>query len=122
MGLRIPSASRIAPILGLMHASPHSSHPIFAHLLLLVTPLPPPRWDTGIQKGPRSDFDMAYERGRISVSLQEDSSSPLAAFSRVGLRPQTPPPPSLSTPLTPTLDPSPRPRSPSHTSPRNASR
>ncbi|XP_052536590.1 patatin-like phospholipase domain-containing protein 6 isoform X6 [Tympanuchus pallidicinctus] len=37
---------------------------------------------SGIQKGPRSDFDMAYERGRISVSLQEDSSSPLAAFSR----------------------------------------
>ncbi|OXB51217.1 UNVERIFIED_CONTAM: hypothetical protein H355_012874, partial [Colinus virginianus] len=32
--------------------------------------------------GPRSDFDMAYERGRISVSLQEDSTSPLAAFSR----------------------------------------
>uniref|UniRef100_A0A670KBR6 lysophospholipase n=1 Tax=Podarcis muralis TaxID=64176 RepID=A0A670KBR6_PODMU len=29
----------------------------------------------GIQRGPRSDFDMAYERGRISVSLQEDSSS-----------------------------------------------
>nr|XP_060619502.1 patatin-like phospholipase domain-containing protein 6 isoform X4 [Anolis sagrei ordinatus] len=29
---------------------------------------------SGIQKGPRSDFDMAYERGRISVSLQEDSS------------------------------------------------
>ncbi|XP_053907862.1 patatin-like phospholipase domain-containing protein 6 isoform X5 [Cuculus canorus] len=37
---------------------------------------------SGIQKGPRSDFDMAYERGRISVSLQEDGSSPLAAFSR----------------------------------------
>uniref|UniRef100_A0A670K946 lysophospholipase n=1 Tax=Podarcis muralis TaxID=64176 RepID=A0A670K946_PODMU len=29
---------------------------------------------SGIQRGPRSDFDMAYERGRISVSLQEDSS------------------------------------------------
>ncbi|XP_042200554.1 patatin-like phospholipase domain-containing protein 6 [Callorhinchus milii] len=27
---------------------------------------------SGIQKGLRSDFDMAYERGRISVSLQED--------------------------------------------------
>uniref|UniRef100_A0A670Z9J3 lysophospholipase n=1 Tax=Pseudonaja textilis TaxID=8673 RepID=A0A670Z9J3_PSETE len=26
-----------------------------------------------IPKGPRSDFDMAYERGRISVSLQENS-------------------------------------------------
>ncbi|XP_065610025.1 patatin-like phospholipase domain-containing protein 6 isoform X2 [Cyrtonyx montezumae] len=37
---------------------------------------------SGIQKGPRSDFDMAYERGRISVSLQEDSTSPLAVFSR----------------------------------------
>ncbi|XP_017597811.1 PREDICTED: neuropathy target esterase-like, partial [Corvus brachyrhynchos] len=35
---------------------------------------PPSRSDPGIQKGPRSDFDMAYERGRISVSLQEDSS------------------------------------------------
>nr|XP_033780296.1 neuropathy target esterase isoform X2 [Geotrypetes seraphini] len=35
-----------------------------------------------IQKGPRSDFDMAYERGRISVSLQEDSSATLASFSR----------------------------------------
>uniref|UniRef100_H3APZ1 lysophospholipase n=1 Tax=Latimeria chalumnae TaxID=7897 RepID=H3APZ1_LATCH len=29
---------------------------------------------SGIQKGPRSDFDMAYERGRISVSLQESVS------------------------------------------------
>uniref|UniRef100_A0A8C0IVH9 lysophospholipase n=1 Tax=Chelonoidis abingdonii TaxID=106734 RepID=A0A8C0IVH9_CHEAB len=28
---------------------------------------------SGLQKGPRSDFDMAYERGRISVSLQEES-------------------------------------------------
>ncbi|XP_014817471.1 PREDICTED: neuropathy target esterase, partial [Calidris pugnax] len=34
----------------------------------------------GLQKGPRSDFDMAYERGRISVSLQEDST--MATFSR----------------------------------------
>ncbi|XP_030053025.1 patatin-like phospholipase domain-containing protein 6 isoform X2 [Microcaecilia unicolor] len=33
-----------------------------------------------IQKGPRSDFDMAYERGRISVSLQEESSA--TSFSR----------------------------------------
>ncbi|NXN12662.1 PLPL6 esterase, partial [Indicator maculatus] len=37
---------------------------------------------SGIQKGPRSDFDMAYERGRISVSLQEDSSSTMATFTR----------------------------------------
>ncbi|XP_069653658.1 patatin-like phospholipase domain-containing protein 6 isoform X4 [Haliaeetus albicilla] len=37
---------------------------------------------SGIQKGPRSDFDMAYERGRISVSLQEDSTGALAAFAR----------------------------------------
>ncbi|XP_037262817.1 patatin-like phospholipase domain-containing protein 6 isoform X4 [Falco rusticolus] len=37
---------------------------------------------SGLQKGPRSDFDMAYERGRISVSLQEDSTAALAAFSR----------------------------------------
>ncbi|XP_038596380.1 patatin-like phospholipase domain-containing protein 6 isoform X4 [Tachyglossus aculeatus] len=29
---------------------------------------------SGLQRGPRSDFDMAYERGRISVSLQEESS------------------------------------------------
>ncbi|XP_009892746.1 PREDICTED: neuropathy target esterase [Charadrius vociferus] len=45
-------------------------------------PPPPPPIVTGIQKGPRSDFDMAYERGRISVSLQEDSTGALAAFSR----------------------------------------
>ncbi|NXQ94181.1 PLPL6 esterase, partial [Sagittarius serpentarius] len=44
----------------------------------LGPPPPPPC----IQKGPRSDFDMAYERGRISVSLQEDSTGALAAFSR----------------------------------------
>ncbi|XP_064416914.1 patatin-like phospholipase domain-containing protein 6 isoform X2 [Latimeria chalumnae] len=37
---------------------------------------------SGIQKGPRSDFDMAYERGRISVSLQEDSSVTPPSFSR----------------------------------------
>ncbi|XP_025047599.1 neuropathy target esterase isoform X2 [Alligator sinensis] len=37
---------------------------------------------SGIQRGPRSDFDMAYERGRISVSLQEDSTGTLATFSR----------------------------------------
>ncbi|XP_010170353.1 neuropathy target esterase, partial [Antrostomus carolinensis] len=37
---------------------------------------------SGIQKGHRSDFDMAYERGRISVSLQEDSAGALAAFSQ----------------------------------------
>ncbi|NWY08066.1 PLPL6 esterase, partial [Nothoprocta ornata] len=37
---------------------------------------------SGIQKGPRSDFDMAYERGRISVSLQEDGAGGLASFSR----------------------------------------
>ncbi|KAM6188669.1 patatin-like phospholipase domain-containing protein 6 isoform 4-T4 [Sarcoramphus papa] len=57
----------------------------------LETPMPPPPLSrcismpvdiSGIQKGPRSDFDMAYERGRISVSLQEDSTGALAAFSR----------------------------------------
>lgn len=79
---------------------PSSLTPMFAHLVLLVTTWSPPRWYTGIQKGPRSDFDMAYERGRISVSLQEDSTSPLAAFSRVGLGPPRPPQ-STSTP-TPT--------------------
>nr|XP_015204594.1 PREDICTED: neuropathy target esterase-like isoform X2 [Lepisosteus oculatus] len=37
----------------------------------------------GIQKGLRSDFDMAYERGRISVSLQEDgTASATPTFSR----------------------------------------
>ncbi|XP_067992834.1 LOW QUALITY PROTEIN: patatin-like phospholipase domain-containing protein 6, partial [Melanerpes formicivorus] len=36
----------------------------------------------GLQRGPRSDFDLAYERGRISVSLQEGSSSPMASFPR----------------------------------------
>ncbi|XP_010016915.1 PREDICTED: neuropathy target esterase, partial [Nestor notabilis] len=36
----------------------------------------------GIQKGPRSDFDLAYERGRISVSLQEDRTSTFPTFSR----------------------------------------
>ncbi|XP_029440375.1 neuropathy target esterase [Rhinatrema bivittatum] len=35
-----------------------------------------------IQRGPRSDFDMAYERGRISVSLQEESTTSLASFAR----------------------------------------
>ncbi|XP_068949361.1 patatin-like phospholipase domain-containing protein 6 isoform X3 [Petaurus breviceps papuanus] len=38
---------------------------------------------SGLQQGPRSDFDMAYERGRISVSLQEESSgSPLPSMPR----------------------------------------
>uniref|UniRef100_A0A3Q4C0I4 lysophospholipase n=1 Tax=Mola mola TaxID=94237 RepID=A0A3Q4C0I4_MOLML len=35
----------------------------------------------GIQKGLRSDFDMAYERGRISLSADEGNTPP--AFSRV---------------------------------------
>ncbi|NWX54578.1 PLPL6 esterase, partial [Promerops cafer] len=55
----------------------------------LEAPAPPPLLSrcismpvdiSGIQKGPRSDFDMAYERGRISVSLQEDSTG---AFGQV---------------------------------------
>ncbi|XP_032624284.1 patatin-like phospholipase domain-containing protein 6 isoform X9 [Chelonoidis abingdonii] len=37
---------------------------------------------SGLQKGPRSDFDMAYERGRISVSLQEESTGTMASFSQ----------------------------------------
>uniref|UniRef100_A0A8C9P1D3 Patatin like phospholipase domain containing 6 n=1 Tax=Spermophilus dauricus TaxID=99837 RepID=A0A8C9P1D3_SPEDA len=42
---------------------------------------------SGLQGGPRSDFDMAYERGRISVSLQEEASGgPQAAPARVGPR------------------------------------
>uniref|UniRef100_H0VHS5 lysophospholipase n=1 Tax=Cavia porcellus TaxID=10141 RepID=H0VHS5_CAVPO len=37
----------------------------------------------GLQGGPRSDFDMAYERGRISTSLQEEASGgPQAAPAR----------------------------------------
>ncbi|XP_068277780.1 patatin-like phospholipase domain-containing protein 6 isoform X2 [Nyctibius grandis] len=57
----------------------------------LETPAPPPPLSrcismpvdiSGIQKGTCSDFDMAYERGRISVSLQEDSIGALASFSR----------------------------------------
>ncbi|NXE85663.1 PLPL6 esterase, partial [Cochlearius cochlearius] len=74
----------------------------------LETPAPPPPPlsrcismpvdISGIQKGPRSDFDMAYERGRISVSLQEDSTGALAAFSRVRPDPATPRPPNSSPP------------------------
>lgn len=38
----------------------------------------------GLQGGPRSDFDMAYERGRISVSLQEEASGgPQTSSARV---------------------------------------
>ncbi|OWK50135.1 Neuropathy target esterase [Lonchura striata] len=60
----------------------------------LEAPAPPPLLSrcismpvdiSGIQKGPRSDFDMAYERGRISVSLQEDSSG---AFGQVSQEPK----------------------------------
>ncbi|KAM7026460.1 LOW QUALITY PROTEIN: patatin-like phospholipase domain-containing protein 6 [Acridotheres tristis] len=60
----------------------------------LETPAPPPLLSrcismpvdiSGIQKGPRSDFDMAYERGRISVSLQEDSTG---AFGQVSQEPK----------------------------------
>ncbi|XP_066564177.1 patatin-like phospholipase domain-containing protein 6 isoform X3 [Amia ocellicauda] len=36
----------------------------------------------GMQKGLRSDFDMAYERGRISVSLQEDGIASVPSFTR----------------------------------------
>lgn len=31
---------------------------------------------TGIQKSVRSDFDMAYERGRISVSAEDGNTPP----------------------------------------------
>ncbi|NXA00046.1 PLPL6 esterase, partial [Nesospiza acunhae] len=60
----------------------------------LETPAPPPLLSrcismpvdiSGIQKAPRSDFDMAYERGRISVSLQEDSTG---AFGQVSQEPK----------------------------------
>ncbi|XP_034293707.1 patatin-like phospholipase domain-containing protein 6 isoform X6 [Pantherophis guttatus] len=57
---------------------------------LLEPPVPPllsrcismPVDISGIPKGPRSDFDMAYERGRISVSLQENSTVALDGFAR----------------------------------------
>eukprot|EP00069_Balaena_mysticetus_P005134 bmy_17830T0 len=50
---------------------------------------------SGLQGGPRSDFDMAYERGRISVSLQEEASvGPQAALARVRPCPLPPPHPS----------------------------
>ncbi|KAK2512447.1 Pnpla6 [Columba guinea] len=59
---------------------------------VLETPPPAPQLSrcismpvdiSGIQRGPRSDFDMAYERGRISVSLQEDgAAAAMAAFAR----------------------------------------
>lgn len=62
---------------------------------------------------------MAYERGRISVSLQEDSTGAMAAFSRV--RPRVPPTPK-SAQRRAVPDPSLAPLSPSHTSPRSASR
>ncbi|XP_014117437.1 PREDICTED: neuropathy target esterase isoform X6 [Pseudopodoces humilis] len=60
----------------------------------LEAPAPPPPLSrcismpvdiSGIQKGPRSDFDMAYERGRISVSLQEDSTG---AFGQASQEPK----------------------------------
>ncbi|XP_069087756.1 patatin-like phospholipase domain-containing protein 6 isoform X1 [Pleurodeles waltl] len=35
-----------------------------------------------VQRGSCSDFDMAYERGRISVSLQEPNTCTLSSFSR----------------------------------------
>ncbi|XP_069783699.1 patatin-like phospholipase domain-containing protein 6 isoform X4 [Narcine bancroftii] len=38
--------------------------------------------DAGIQKGMCSDFDMAYERGRISVSLQEEIPLSHSSFGR----------------------------------------
>ncbi|KAF4014662.1 hypothetical protein G4228_006582, partial [Cervus hanglu yarkandensis] len=44
-------------------------------------PLPGTGVTQGLQGGPRSDFDMAYERGRISVSLQEEASGGFQAAS-----------------------------------------
>lgn len=37
----------------------------------------------GIQKSLRSDFDMAYERGRISLSAEEGNTTP--TFTRVSI-------------------------------------
>lgn len=56
-------------------------------LLTVCSVLPTFPAPTGLQgSGPRSDFDMAYERGRISVSLQEEvSGAPQAAPARVRL-------------------------------------
>ncbi|XP_076216896.1 patatin-like phospholipase domain-containing protein 6 isoform X1 [Aptenodytes patagonicus] len=90
-------AARTSPIrhgkrgLGGADEGRESADPLKAGGLETPAPLPPPPLSrcismpvdiSGIQKGPRSDFDMAYERGRISVSLQEDSTGALAAFSR----------------------------------------
>uniref|UniRef100_A0A8C5P5J6 lysophospholipase n=1 Tax=Jaculus jaculus TaxID=51337 RepID=A0A8C5P5J6_JACJA len=43
---------------------------------------------SGLQGGPRSDFDMAYERGRISMSLQEEASGGPQAVTARELREQ----------------------------------
>ncbi|KAM6229494.1 patatin-like phospholipase domain-containing protein 6 isoform 7-T7 [Spheniscus humboldti] len=90
-------AARTSPVrhgkrgLGGADEGRESADPLKAGGLETPAPLPPPPLSrcismpvdiSGIQKGPRSDFDMAYERGRISVSLQEDSTGALAAFSR----------------------------------------
>ena len=41
----------------------------------------------GIQKGLKSDFDMAYERGRISVSAEDGNTPP--TFTRVSAQAAT---------------------------------
>ncbi|KAM6038374.1 patatin-like phospholipase domain-containing protein 6 isoform 1-T1 [Chlamydotis macqueenii] len=90
-------AARTSPVrhgkrgLGSADEGREPADPLKAGGLETPAPPPPPLLSrcismpvdiSGIQKGPRSDFDMAYERGRISVSLQEDSTSALASFSR----------------------------------------
>ncbi|XP_026517521.1 neuropathy target esterase-like [Terrapene carolina triunguis] len=54
----------------------HSAVPLLSRCISMPVDI------SGLQKGPRSDFDMAYERGRISVSLQEESTGTMASFSR----------------------------------------
>lgn len=72
------------------------SHYGYSHLYCIYCPSS----TAGLQGGPRSDFDMAYERGRISVSLQEEASGGFqAASARVRPCPLPLPLPPDSNPL-----------------------
>lgn len=51
------------------------------HRFKVCNTLLPLLFCTGVQKGLKSDFDMAYERGRISVSAEEGNTPP--TFTRV---------------------------------------
>ncbi|KFU87334.1 Neuropathy target esterase, partial [Chaetura pelagica] len=65
----------------------HPTHPVAPPGTLGSLPCPLP----GIQKGPRSDFDMAYERGRISVVLSPQSVSQEAKERRSVMVEEQPP-------------------------------